>query len=88
MSEDRRNLRTADIVLCQCLATLTPRHREILRLVLVGRRNKQIAYELGLSPPTIENDRREMMRRMGASTAGELGSLVGRAAKPWHSFPE
>ena len=88
MPEDPRNFQTASIILDQRLATLTPRHREILHLVLVGKRNKQIAYELGLSPRTVENHRREMMRRMGASTAGELGSLVGRAAKPRHSFPE
>jgi FixJ family two-component response regulator len=80
MTEDHPSFQMADAMLGQRLATLTPRHREILRLVLAGKRNKQIAYELRLSARTVENHRQEMMRRMGASTAGELGSLVGRAA--------
>ena len=45
-------------------AKLTPRQRQILRLIADGHSNKQIAGLLGLSVKTVEMHRTELMRRL------------------------
>jgi FixJ family two-component response regulator len=59
-------------------ATLTPRERQVLALVVTGRLNKQIAGELGTTEETIKVHRGRVMRKMGA---GSLADLVRMAAK-------
>lgn len=50
---------------------LTPRQREVLRLIADGLRMKEIASTLGLSTRTVETHKYEMMRTLGVdSTAG------------------
>jgi DNA-binding NarL/FixJ family response regulator len=50
---------------------LTPRQREVLRLIAEGRRMKEIGAILELSTRTIETHKYEMMRALGVeSTAG------------------
>lgn len=44
---------------------LTPRQREILRLVAQGRNTKQIASDLGVSIKTVETHRAQLMERLG-----------------------
>jgi FixJ family two-component response regulator len=56
--------------------TLTERECEIIRLVLVGMLNKQIAEQLGLALVTVKVHRGRAMRKLGARTAGELASIV------------
>jgi two-component system, NarL family, response regulator NreC len=51
---------------------LTPRQREVLRLLADGRRMKEIAAELGVSVRTVENHKYELMRAIGAKTNAEL----------------
>ena len=46
------------------LEALSPRQREILKAIVVGRSTKQIAYELGLSIKTIETHRAQIMERL------------------------
>jgi DNA-binding NarL/FixJ family response regulator len=53
-------------------ARLTPRQREVLRLIADGRRMKEIAAELGLSTRTVETHKYEMMRAIGAESTAEL----------------
>ena len=53
-------------------ATLTARERQVLRLVAQGRLNKQIAYELGITEVTVKLHRSSVMKKMGASSIGEL----------------
>lgn len=45
--------------------TLSPRQREVLRLIARGRATKEIAFELGLSPKTVESHRAQIMERLG-----------------------
>ncbi|MEN3329329.1 MAG: hypothetical protein V7638_4136 [Acidobacteriota bacterium] len=47
------------------LATLSPRQREVLRLIAEGRTTKQIAQELVISVKTVETHRAQLMERLG-----------------------
>lgn len=60
------------------LARLTPRERQVLGLVLQHRLNKQIADDLGISISTIELHRANMMRKLGANSAGHLKAMAAR----------
>jgi DNA-binding NarL/FixJ family response regulator len=55
------------------LARLTPRLREILQLIAEGHTTKEIARTLGTSPKTVENQRGQLMRRLGIR---DLAGLV------------
>jgi two-component system response regulator FixJ len=54
------------------LATLTPREREVFDLVVMGKLNKVIAYELSISPRTVEIHRGRLMHKMGARNLADL----------------
>jgi len=58
------------------LATLSPRERDVLGGLVAGRANKQIAFELGISPRTVEIYRANLMDKM---RAGSLSDLVRMA---------
>ncbi|MDB5483573.1 MAG: fixJ [Caulobacteraceae bacterium] len=53
-------------------ATLTPREREIMSLVVLGLRNKAIATEFGLSEVTVKAHRRQVMSKMSAPSLADL----------------
>ena len=52
--------------------TLSPREREILRLVAQGGTNKTVAASLGVSTRTVETHRAAIMRKLHASSTAEL----------------
>ena len=54
------------------LATLSPRERDVLSGLVSGRANKQIAYDLGISPRTVEIYRANLMNKMQAGSLSEL----------------
>src|SRR5215475_7294285 len=56
----------------QAPVTLTPRQREVLRLIAEGRRMKEIAALLQLSTRTVETHKYEMMRALGVQSTAEL----------------
>lgn len=53
-------------------ATLTPRERQVLELVVAGRANKQIAAELNISQKTVEVHRAHVMGKLRARSVAEL----------------
>lgn len=69
-------------VLRQRLNSLTPREREVLRLVVSGRLNKQIAAELGTSEITIKAHRASVMRKMQAESLADLVRIAARLDIP------
>ena len=59
------------------LAALTNRQREILRHIVLGKPNKLIGYDLGISERTVEVHRYRLLRTMRVSSAVELARLAG-----------
>ena len=57
--------------------TLTPREREVMELVVVGRPNAQIAAVMGISMTTVKMYRGQVMRKMDASSLAELVRKAG-----------
>ena len=53
-------------------ASLTPREREIMALVVYGLLNKQIAVELGISEITVKAHRGQVMRKMHVDSLADL----------------
>jgi DNA-binding NarL/FixJ family response regulator len=53
-------------------AKLTPRQREVLRLIAAGRTMKEAASILGLSPRTVETHKYQLMEALGLGTTAEL----------------
>jgi len=51
---------------------LTPRQRDVLRLIVKGQRMKEIAANLGLSTRTVESHKYEMMETLGLHSTAEL----------------
>jgi len=54
------------------LDSLTPREREVLDGLVAGLPNKTIAYDLGISPRTVEIHRARVMEKMRAKSLSEL----------------
>lgn len=60
------------------VASLTKREMIVFDLVVRGRRNKQVAYELGTSERTVKAHRRSIMDKLGARSLAEAVSIAER----------
>jgi RNA polymerase sigma factor (sigma-70 family) len=58
--------------LLQYFATLTPREREVMDLVVSGLLNKQVGAELGISEITVKAHRGKVMEKMHAESIADL----------------
>lgn len=74
----RRSSDAADAALHQRLDELTQREREVFQLVAAGQLNKQIAHALGISERTVKYERAQVMAKLGAGTAAELGRIASQ----------
>jgi len=62
------------------LASLTPREREVMKLVVAGRHNREIAEMMGISARTVEVHKARMMTKLRVDGVPDLVrlSLIGR----------
>jgi FixJ family two-component response regulator len=68
--------------------SLTPRERDVMRLVVAGMLNKQIGLKLGISEITVKAHRGKMMQKMRADSVADLVKIAVRlglapAKNPW-----
>jgi FixJ family two-component response regulator len=68
----RRALQESISTLVECFNALSVREKEVLSRVAVGRLNKQIAAELGISEVMVKVHRAHGMRKMHAKSVAEL----------------
>ena len=76
--EKERALRDDANRLRERFATLTPRERDVFDRVVGGKPNKRIAEELGIAERTVKAQRAQLMVKLGAKSAAELGRLGER----------
>lgn len=76
--DDEENLRS----LRAAYASLTPRERQVLAMVVAGRLNKQVAADLGISEITVKAHRGKVMRKMKARSLPDLVKMAALLDRP------
>jgi len=59
-------------------ASLSPRERQVMTLVVSGLLNKQVGGELGISEITVKAHRGQVMQKMKANSVADLVKMAGR----------
>lgn len=77
-AQKARDEQGAQLEIQENYASLSRREKEVMKLVVAGNANRQIAEELDISPKTVEVHRSRVMSKMRASS---LASLVKQAAQ-------
>lgn len=60
-------------------SSLSERELEVVRYVIAGQRNKQIAYQLGISEKTVKVHRARAVEKLGVKSLAELVQLAAKA---------
>ena len=68
------------------LAKLTPRETEVLNQVVAGLRNKQIAYDLGITERTTKVHRTSIMGKLGVRHMAQLVRMVGKVRREYSAL--
>lgn len=58
------------------VSNLTPRETQVFDLVVRGKRNKQVAYDLNTSERTIKAHRHSIMEKLGVTSLAEMVSIA------------
>jgi len=74
-SADRATRERADALHVR-FASLTPRQRRVFEGIVAGKLNKQVAYELGIGERTVKREREQVMAKLGAQSAADIGGLA------------
>jgi FixJ family two-component response regulator len=81
-SEQSRGERAERAAIERRFATLTSRERDVLRLVVTGLLNKQIAGELSIAEKTVKIHRGHVMQKMEAGSVAELVPMTQKLGPP------
>ncbi|MEO8078841.1 MAG: LuxR C-terminal-related transcriptional regulator, partial [Acidobacteriota bacterium] len=81
-SRSARQDEAAFLILRDRYASLTPRERQVMGLVVSGLLNKQVAGELGTSEITVKAHRGQVMRKMNADSFASLVRMGARLQLP------
>ena len=79
-AEETREQATDRAEIDSRIAMLTPREREVFAELVAGNQNKVIAYNLGMSPRTVEVHRARVMEKMGARNLSALVRMAVAAS--------
>ncbi len=72
LDQERQRREAETVEIRERYGSLTPREQEVLKLVVAGLANKQIAADMGISEPTVKLHRGRIMRKMGADSLAAL----------------
>ena len=64
----------------EVLQRLSPRERDVARLLALGHSNKEVARQLDISDHTVHVHRQSITKKTGSGHAADLARLIGRAA--------
>jgi FixJ family two-component response regulator len=78
LAETRRRETAETAELAARLASLTPRQREVMKHVVAGQLNKQIAFDLGTGEQNIKLHRAQIMKKMGVESLADLVRIAER----------
>ena len=81
-SHKRQLRRRSQTLVAERTKSLTSREREVMEFVVLGRRNRQIALDLGLSEATVKLHRGFVMKKMRAESLADLVRMIGDAGAP------
>jgi FixJ family two-component response regulator len=77
---NRKSLRERDKIE-QRIESLTPREKQVMKMVTAGKANKVIAIDLGVSERTIEIHRARVMKKMRADSLPHLVRMIIESEK-------
>lgn len=72
LAEQWRQINDERSKIASRIGKLTPREREVMEMLVAGKKNKKIAEELGISRKTLDIHRAKVMSKMEANTIADL----------------
>jgi two-component system response regulator FixJ len=66
----------------QRLASLTPRERDVMLMLVAGSTSKEVGFDLHISVRTVEGHRRRVLSKLGVTSAAQLVRMVLNARGP------
>jgi RNA polymerase sigma factor (sigma-70 family) len=76
LDRERRRAAAERQALSERLDSLTPREREVMAMVVAGKPNKVVAFDLGISQKTVESHRARLMEKLRVQSLADLVRLA------------